>query len=345
MELRKLTVHDREIITELFRDVFTNEPWNDDWSDPAQLDAYITDLTGQGYSLTLGYFDGGRLVALSMGHVKHWYTGTEYFIDELCVARGMQGKGIGGRFLEAVEAYLSENGICQMFLQTENNVPAYRFYLKNGFSELAGHVSFSKRIPDSRRNGTLDWYRENLESFISGTADADMTEQYRLFLEHVPSGGRVLDLGCGAGSASLYFTRAGYDVLAADGCPELCEYTRGRAGCPVRCLRFEELDYTDEFDGVWACASLLHVRKTGLPPVLRLVRRALKKGGVFYASFKHGEAERESNGRVFSDFTEESLRTLLVETGGFREIALWTTGDVRPDRAGERWVNVLCRAE
>ena len=146
MELRKLTVADREIITELFRDVFTNEPWNDDWSNEDQLYAYITDLTGQSYSLTFGFFDEDQLVALSMGYIKHWYSGTEYYLDELCVARHLQGKGIGSRFLEAVEAWLSENGIRQIFLQTEHNVPAYQFYLNHGFHELQGHVSFAKQI-------------------------------------------------------------------------------------------------------------------------------------------------------------------------------------------------------
>ena len=145
MELRKLSVCDKNIITELFRDVFTNEPWNDDWSDPRQLDAYITDLIGQRYSLTLGYFDGERLVALSMGYVKHWYKGTEYVIDEFCVDRQRQGRGIGTAFMKAIEAYLAENGIFGIFLQTENDVPAYGFYLHNGFSELTGHVSFAKR--------------------------------------------------------------------------------------------------------------------------------------------------------------------------------------------------------
>ena len=146
MELKKLTVSDRVIITELFTDVFTNAPWFDDWSDREQLHAYISDLTGQPYSLTLGYFDDGRLVGLSMGYIKHWYSGTEYYLDELCVARHLQGKGIGSRFLEAVEAWLSENGIRQIFLQTEHNVPAYQFYLNRGFHELQGHVSFAKQI-------------------------------------------------------------------------------------------------------------------------------------------------------------------------------------------------------
>ncbi|MBR6008047.1 MAG: GNAT family N-acetyltransferase [Clostridia bacterium] len=148
MELRKLSICDKTIITELFRDVFTNEPWNDDWSDSKQLDAYITDLIGQGYSLTLGYFDGERLAALSMGYVKHWYKGTEYVIDEFCVDRQRQGRGIGTAFMKAIEAYLAENGIFGIFLQTENNVPAYGFYLHNGFSELTGHVSFAKRTDE-----------------------------------------------------------------------------------------------------------------------------------------------------------------------------------------------------
>lgn len=67
-------------------------------------------------------------------------------IDEFCVARGMQGQGIGSRFMKAVEAYLSENGIFRIFLQTGKDVPAYEFYRRNGFQELIGHVSFAKRI-------------------------------------------------------------------------------------------------------------------------------------------------------------------------------------------------------
>lgn len=195
-----------------------------------------------------------------------------------------------------------------------------------------------------QQNDTLTWYRENAETFLSRTGNVDMTMTYDPFLELVAPGGSILDLGCGAGSAALYFTRKGYKVLAVDGCAEYCEHTRRRAGCEVRQMLFGELDYTNAFDGVWACASLLHVGKDALPGVLRLIRRALKKHGVFYASFKYGETEREKNGRLFSDFTEESLRALLDEAGGFRTVKLWTTADARPEREEERWVNVLCYA-
>jgi len=146
MELKVLSLEDRKMITDLFTDVFTNEPWNDDWSDHAQLEAYITDLTGQSYSLTLGYFEGDRILGLSMGYIKHWYSGTEYVINEFCVDRHSQGKGIGTAFMKAIEAYLSEKGICQIFLLTDKDVPAYTFYQHNGFTEQIGNVAFAKRF-------------------------------------------------------------------------------------------------------------------------------------------------------------------------------------------------------
>ena len=146
MELKELTIQDRASITNLFRSVFTNEPWNDDWSDHAQLDAYIHDLIGQDNSLTLGYYDGDHIVALAMGHIKHWCAGTEYNIDELCVDREMQGGGIGSMFLGEIERFLSGRGISRIFLQTDRDMPAYTFYIHRGFQEMEGHVSFVKKI-------------------------------------------------------------------------------------------------------------------------------------------------------------------------------------------------------
>ena len=146
MRLEQLSMRDAGAIAALFSDVFTHEPWNDDWSDAKQLDAYISDLVGQGNSLAFGYFDGGRMIGLSMGHVKHWYAGTEYILEEFCIDRRFQGRGVGGAFLREIEARLLESGISRIFLQTEESVPAYSFYMRNGFRELKGHVSFAKRF-------------------------------------------------------------------------------------------------------------------------------------------------------------------------------------------------------
>lgn len=145
-EFRKIGNAEIETIKRIFTDVFSAEPWNDDWSDGNQLHLYLTDLLGQKNSLTYGLFEAGNLIAVSMGRIKHWYSGTEYSIDELFVQAGKQNKGIGTYFLKEIENEIKKIGIVHIFLHTENNVPAYDFYQKNGFRELKTDVSFVKRV-------------------------------------------------------------------------------------------------------------------------------------------------------------------------------------------------------
>ncbi|MCR5556875.1 MAG: GNAT family N-acetyltransferase [Butyrivibrio sp.] len=146
MKIERIGIDQKDEIKKLFASVFTIAPWNDDWSDENQLDRYIIDLIGQGYSLTYGLYDGAELIGVSMGYIKHWYTGTEYYIDELCIRTDRQGEGIGTFFLAEIENAMKELGLKQIFLQTEAHVPAYEFYKKNGFTELEGHVSFAKEL-------------------------------------------------------------------------------------------------------------------------------------------------------------------------------------------------------
>ena len=133
-------------IKELFVRVFTDEPWNDDWSDKEQLDLYIHDLIGQSNSLTFGLYEGTELVGISMGRTKHWYTGTEYCVDELCIHTAKQGKGLGRRFVEEIEKACKALGLTHIFLLTENNVPAFEFYKKLGFYQLENNVAFAKKL-------------------------------------------------------------------------------------------------------------------------------------------------------------------------------------------------------
>lgn len=135
-------------IKELFVSVFTQEPWNDDWSDKAQLQAYLRDLCGQENSLTFGLYDGDDLAGVSMGRVKHWYTGTEYCIDELCIRTSLQGKGVGTLFVSEISKTCKQLGMKHIFLLTEDNVPAFGFYKKLGFHELEHSTSLAKNLYD-----------------------------------------------------------------------------------------------------------------------------------------------------------------------------------------------------
>ena len=146
LNLKRLTIKDKAIITDVFISVFTKEPWNDDWSDTNQLDMYINDLVGQGYSLTYGLFDDDELIGISLGYVKHWYSGTEYIINEFCIKTDRQGAGAGSFFIAEIEKAIKELGIKQIFLLTDSNVPAYNFYKKNGFVEEQTTRSMAKRF-------------------------------------------------------------------------------------------------------------------------------------------------------------------------------------------------------
>jgi aminoglycoside 6'-N-acetyltransferase I len=144
-ELRILSIDQIEEIKVFFYDVFTNEPWNDDWSDQNQLHAYIFDLIGNSNSLALGLFEKGTMVGLSMGSIRHWFSGTEYYIDEFCIKSKEQGRGLGTQFIQAIETYIKQKGMHHIFLQTERSMPAYHFYKRNGYIELENHVSFIKQ--------------------------------------------------------------------------------------------------------------------------------------------------------------------------------------------------------
>ena len=144
--VKRIGVAEKERIKELYAGVFTAEPWNDDWSDAVQLDCYIMDQIGQGYSLTYGLYEDDELIGVSMGYIKHWYVGTEYILDELCIRTDKQGSGAGTFFIAEIEKAIQGIGLKRIFLQTESTVPAYDFYRKNGYTELKTHVSFEKKV-------------------------------------------------------------------------------------------------------------------------------------------------------------------------------------------------------
>lgn len=192
---------------------------------------------------------------------------------------------------------------------------------------------------------TLAYYNQNADAFVEGTRNADMSQQYRDFLGYLTSGCHILDLGCGSGRDSAWFSSLGFQVTAVDGSEELCKRVKESYGIEATCMDFQDLSFVEAFEGIWACASLLHVSKEALPGVLMKVSAALKPGGILYASFKYGSGERVCDGRFFNNYTEQDLGGLLTRENGLTLLQYRITEDVRPDRAGERWLNLLARRD
>lgn len=190
---------------------------------------------------------------------------------------------------------------------------------------------------------TLDYYNKNASEFVKGTIGADFTETQSRFASLFEKGAYILDFGCGSGRDAGYFIDNGFKVDATDGSRELCRLAGEYTGLDVKCMLFSELDAVDKYDGIWACASVLHLPKTELKDVFHKMLTAVKSGGYIYTSFKYGEFEGERNGRYFTYFTEDSFKEFVTDITGIHILDMWITSDVRPGREDEKWLNTICR--
>lgn len=185
-----------------------------------------------------------------------------------------------------------------------------------------------------------DYYQLHAQRFFSETVDVDMSELYRPFVAHLKPGARILDAGCGSGRDAKAFSEMGYEVEAFDASAELVELARQHTGLPVKQMRFEEVTEVERYDGIWCCASLLHVPLAELPGVMAQLAKALKPGGVWYLSFKYGSGEREKDGRRFTDMDEAGFAEVLSELSGIEVMECWPTHDQRPER-DDSWINLV----
>ncbi len=190
---------------------------------------------------------------------------------------------------------------------------------------------------------TLTYYNQNARSFVANTRSVDFRATQDKFLQKLPKLASILDFGCGSGRDTKYFLEQGHQVDATDGSEELCRLASEYTGIEVRCMLFQELLEVDKYEGIWACSSILHLSKDEMKSVLEKMVTALKDGGIIYTSFKHGEFEGERNGRYFTDFTLESFKNFCKGIDGVAIEEHWITGDVRPGRGEEKWLNLILR--
>ena len=190
---------------------------------------------------------------------------------------------------------------------------------------------------------TLDYYNKNSEEYFNSTLNVDMTNTYKPFLKLVPKDGKILDLGCGSGRDSMNFMKLGYEVTAVDGSKELAKKASALLGKEVIVSTFEELELKEKFHGIWACASLLHIKREDLKIVLNNLYNNLDDKGVFYMSFKYGEKEYvDDKNRYFNCFTDESIISFINENTKFNILDLYITED-KLGRVNEvKWVNLIC---
>lgn len=192
-------------------------------------------------------------------------------------------------------------------------------------------------------NLTLQYYNNNSESYASSTICADMSGLCDEFLELLPSCGSILDLGCGSGRDSKYFSSHGREVISVDGSNELCRIAAEFLGHEVICCDFREYTPDRIFAGIWASASLLHLEEGEILRVVERLSGYLADNGIFCMSFKHGNFSGVRDGRYYTDFNEGKISRMIENVKGLEIVRLKISEDVRSGFKGQKWLNVFCK--
>ena len=191
---------------------------------------------------------------------------------------------------------------------------------------------------------TIDYYNNNSQVFYDRTINANMTDSYEKFLKYLPEKAHILDAGCGVGRDTKYFLSKEHAVSAFDASQKMVELAIKETGMQVMHSTFQELNFSNMFDGVWAQASLLHIPYDATRDIYQKIHRSLKPNGVFYASYKHGDSYIETPERDFYNMNKEKVMPYFVEL--FEVIELWqkkdNTSKVAPSPDG-MWLNFIVR--
>lgn len=190
-------------------------------------------------------------------------------------------------------------------------------------------------------NDTIDYYDQNAEQYFKKTKDADMTENCDRFIRHVIPGGKIVDIGAGSGRDILYFKSKGFRVEGMDASIELCRLASAYTSINVKCLRIQDWNPTEVYDGIWANASLLHLTLKEIKEFFFRAESYLTDYGVMYVSFKSGiSTGKDIEGRYFTNVTREKVQKIVAESAAFDIVESWETED-RLKRRGFEWINII----
>ena len=182
---------------------------------------------------------------------------------------------------------------------------------------------------------TKQYYSTNYKEYISSTQNVDMTEHYNRFLPYLFQGAKILDVGFGSGRDMLYFSSKGYNVFGIDNVSEFVD--NGKAnGLNVELCDFHNIPYIETFDGIWACASLLH--SNNLPLAFDNLNKALKVGGHIYLSMKYGKGANIENSRFYQYIDEEKLKE-LCKNSNLSIVEIYNSKDLLKRNNG--WINAV----
>ena len=189
---------------------------------------------------------------------------------------------------------------------------------------------------------TLAFYQERAPHWVFHSGERH-SHQLDAFLDRLPAGAPVLELGCGGGRDATRIRERGFTVDATDAVPALVTRANQAFDLGARVMAFHEIDAEAAYAGVWAQACLLHAPRAALPDVLARIHRALRAGGWHFASYKLGDAEgRDLLGRLHN-FPPAEWLVAAYEAAGFAITAQETYAGKASDGTQRDWIDLTVR--
>ena len=192
---------------------------------------------------------------------------------------------------------------------------------------------------------STDYYERYGNAYFEETVNLSMEDILEEFAEYLPENAEVLDLGCGSGRDTLWLEEAGFGVTMLDGSMQMCRLAEIHTDHEVLHMTFDEMDFQEVFDGIWACASLLHVPSDEMDGILEKVTAALKPGGYLYMSYQYGDGEEIREHRLYHDYTEKSLSRLMKHQSELHAVKIWSTVDRGEGNGHRKWVQVIAQKD
>jgi SAM-dependent methyltransferase len=267
-----------------------------------------------------------------------------------------------------------------------------RSYIETGdkliFKVLNQNPKFTNFFNERKKLfNTLLYYEQNVEEYAEEFDGFDFGEIYSNFENMVNqsknkeyySYGAILDAGCGTGRDTAKFIKEGYQVTAFDASPAMVRKCNkeiddlkkssdtkiAEIANSSKCLEmtFDEVNFRNEFDGVWASASLLHIPQYRLESTISKLIKALKKGGTLYISLKYGNGSIELGNRQFYYYKAYIIKKILEKIEGLKVIEIWLTNNKAEEvkrpwyiigwrldwlwryNKGEYWLNIMLKKE
>lgn len=178
-------------------------------------------------------------------------------------------------------------------------------------------TTISQRIASAYDRIAMDFAATN------AAMPAELGMRLDRFLARLGPNARVLDVGCGAGRDMAWMEERGAHVTGVDISAGMLAQARTIVRGPLLQMDMCHLDFSSgSFDGVWCCASLLHLPKAQAPVALNEMRRILAERGVLYVGVQEGEGEAwESTTpygaveRFFARYSQDEFVLLLSRNG------------------------------